>query len=84
MFDQEGKGYITGEDLQNKFVEMNLEADAGKILSRFDRDRDGQLSFSEFSKLITPIGLEYQNNNRSRSSYGSSFGSPQKLSLAQT
>lgn len=59
MFDQEGKGYISEEDLVSKFEEFTLDADARLILQRFDRDRDGRLSFSEFSKMITPLTQEY-------------------------
>jgi len=59
MFDQDDKGFISEIDLVQKFEELGLEADALKILGRFDRDRDGKLNYSEFSKLITPIGLDY-------------------------
>ena len=49
-----------------------LNADAKRIMSLFDRDRDGQLSPAEFMKLITPMSLDYQ-LNRSFSRSGSGF-----------
>jgi Ca2+-binding EF-hand superfamily protein len=50
MFDSEGKGFVTFEDLNQKFAEIGLgiDIDALRILQRFDRDRDGKLSYSEF------------------------------------
>lgn len=60
LFDWENKGYITENDLNNKFDDLLLDADAHKILGRFDSDRDGRLSLKEFEKLITPVNLEYQ------------------------
>ena len=46
-----------------------MDADAVKILSRYDRDRDGKLSLSEFLKAITPISYEYQQKQSSGLSY---------------
>jgi Ca2+-binding EF-hand superfamily protein len=60
MFDQDGKGFVTEADLGQKFAELGLEVDSLKIIQRYDRDRDGKLSLSEFLKAITPISYEYQ------------------------
>jgi Ca2+-binding EF-hand superfamily protein len=45
--------------MTSKFDELGISADPEAILSRYDRDRDGQMSYSEFSELITPQNLEY-------------------------
>lgn len=60
LFDQDGKGFITEEDLAAKFEELGLNAEPSWILGRFDRDRDGRLDLSEFTKMINPINYEYQ------------------------
>lgn len=61
LFDQEDKGFITVEDMNSKFMELELKVEAAKIFTRFDRDGDGRLDYKEFSKLVTPLGLEYLN-----------------------
>jgi EF-hand domain pair len=64
MFDTDGKGFVTEEDLAQKFAELELDADAQLILQRYDRDRDGKLSLSEFLRAINPISYEYQQSSR--------------------
>ena len=44
MFDQDNKGYITEQDLVQKFGEIELDADPARVLARYDRDRDGRLA----------------------------------------
>ena len=74
MFDQDGKGYVSELDLNQKFEELMLNADSKRIMSLFDRDRDGQLSPAEFMKLITPMSLDYQlNRSLSRSDPSGQF-----------
>lgn len=94
MFDQECKGYITGEDLLGKVVEFGLDIDVVKILQRFDSDGDAKLSYSEFSKIITPVNIDYQQRSGhspschyNRSPYRDSYSqsSPAKsISYSQT
>ena len=82
LFDQEGKGYLTEEDLAAKFEELGLtDAEPSRILGRFDRDRDGRLDLSEFTKMINPINYEYQ--GRGGSSHWGSKRYAQKTSPAQ-
>ena len=59
--------------MTKKFEELFLDAEAKKILSRFDRDRDGNLSRYEFEQLITPISNEYKWRPSFRDSHTSSF-----------
>jgi|LauGreDrversion4_2_1035121.scaffolds.fasta_scaffold384132_2 Ca2+-binding EF-hand superfamily protein len=77
MFDQDNKGYITEQDLVQKFGEIELDADPARVLARYDRDRDGRLSYGEFSKMVSPLNYEYHGRGGSSSSWGrSSFGGP--------
>ena len=43
-------------------------------MGRYDRDRDGRLSYGEFSKMISPINHEYQGRGGNSSWGRSSFG----------
>ena len=45
--------------MTSKFDELGITGDPEASLARYDRDRDGQISYSEFSELITPQNFEY-------------------------
>jgi hypothetical protein len=55
FFDQDNKGYITEADLENvqETHQINF-IDPKIVINIFDRDRDGQMNFNEFTKSITP------------------------------
>lgn len=75
MFDPNGQGFITQQDMNEKLAELKVNAEAEKIFERFDRDGDGKLSYSEFRELLTPLNSEYSSYQPRRS--GSQYsGSP--------
>lgn len=59
MFDQDNKGFITEADFAEKFTELDIFANAAKLVNRFDKDGDGSLNYSEFKDMITPLNREY-------------------------
>lgn len=61
MVDFNRSGVITIEDLRRFSYDNSLALDSGDlrvIIDRFDKDRDGRLSFSEFSDLWLPKSNE--------------------------
>ena len=41
------------------FENLNINANACKIVEKFDKDKDGKLNYSEFLKIITPKNDNY-------------------------
>lgn len=59
MFDQDNKGFITEADFAEKFAELEIYANAAKLVNRFDKDGDCSLNYSEFRDMITPLNRLY-------------------------
>lgn len=59
LFDPNSQGFITQQDMNDKFKELIINAEAEKIFERYDRDGDGRLSYSEFRELLAPLSSEY-------------------------
>lgn len=76
IFDTNSQGFITLQDMNEKFAELSVSAEAEKIFERYDKDGDGKLSYSEFRDLLTPLSSEYSSfqNRRSGSQYSGSPG----------
>jgi hypothetical protein len=59
LFDTNGKGWISPEELMTGLLDyFNLPItgiDVSLYMSRFDRDRDGRLKYSEFCDSFLPI-----------------------------
>ena len=75
IFDTNSQGFITLQDMNDKFAELSVSAEAEKIFERYDKDGDGKLSYSEFRDLLTPLSHDYSGYQARRS--GSQYsGSP--------
>jgi EF-hand domain pair len=74
LFDTQNKGFIEIQDMIDKLVELNINAEAEKIFERYDRDGDGKLSFSEFAEIVQPSDSKYS-AYAPRRSHGSPNGS---------
>jgi Ca2+-binding EF-hand superfamily protein len=59
LFDTQNRGYVSEQDLQQAFEAMNLNASVAQLISRYDKDQDGNLSFHEFQKAVTPKNRSY-------------------------
>lgn len=60
IFDTEGKGWISPEEIRNGLTSslFNLAVSSRDIslyMTRYDRDRDGKLRYSEFCDSFLPI-----------------------------
>ncbi len=75
FFDVENKGYITEADFAEKFGEFDVQLINAKLISKYDRDGDGNLSFREFTEMVTPLNRDYQGSEYLRGS-GSRHSSP--------
>ena len=63
MVDYNRDGVVTLEDLRRFSYDNSLALDNEDlciVIDRFDKDRDGMLSFSEFSDLWLPKNHEYR------------------------
>ncbi len=57
MFDRDGDGKISSQEFKavmSSLVDKLSDADADRMLREADSDRDGSISFEEFSKMILP------------------------------
>eukprot|EP01017_Pseudomicrothorax_dubius_P047572 TRINITY_DN8567_c0_g1_i1.p1 TRINITY_DN8567_c0_g1~~TRINITY_DN8567_c0_g1_i1.p1 ORF type:complete len:346 (-),score=103.20 TRINITY_DN8567_c0_g1_i1:207-1244(-) len=53
MFDKDGNGYITKEELMEFFSKSNIPADQWALIIReIDENGDGQISFKEFKEMM--------------------------------
>ncbi|KAL3874519.1 hypothetical protein ACJMK2_037525 [Sinanodonta woodiana] len=58
IFDRDGNGFICNEEL--KFVMTNLgekltDEEIGEMIKEADKDKDGQISYDDFLRLMTSI-----------------------------
>lgn len=67
IFDTNSQGFITLQDMNDKFAQLSVSAEAEKIFERYDRDGDGKLTYSEFRDLLTPLSSEYSSYQPRRS-----------------
>ena len=64
VIDVERKGAITFDSLY-KFMKNNIDSskdDVEAIFSRFDKDKDQKLNYSEFAAIVQPINFNYSVN----------------------
>lgn len=54
-FDNRGRGFVTPENLEGLAEEMNVQA----IVDYLDSDQDGKLSYTEWTRALTPKNLAY-------------------------
>lgn len=55
--DKDGNGYLTREELRRIFVQHSVFAtdrEIGQLVERYDRNKDGRISYAEFMDEITP------------------------------
>ncbi|KVI06428.1 hypothetical protein Ccrd_015241 [Cynara cardunculus var. scolymus] len=56
LFDKNNDGYIDVKELQNVLSGMGFlrvsESDCGRMIGRYDVDKDGKISFQEFLKVM--------------------------------
>lgn len=59
MFDVDGNGFISREELKSIFVESNLnEENWNKIINAIDPNKDGQISLKEFVEMMNSYWKE--------------------------
>ena len=64
LFEFENTGYVYINDIMQIWSELSVEIDelaAQLFIQRFDKDKDGKLSFYEFCDAFSPIRKEYAN-----------------------
>lgn len=57
VFDKDGNGFISAEELQSVLESMGLEqgrklVDCHRMIQKVDADGDGQVSFDEFKRMM--------------------------------
>lgn len=69
MMDYTKTGNLVLADLEQFCANNNIgltSSDLTVLIDRFDRDRDGSISFSEFQDIFTPQTMEYRNTLNDR------------------
>ena len=64
IFEKEGRGYITKEDLKFGFNSLGLsfnDIDINLIMKRFDLKKKNNINFQEFFDMLVPFYSEYRN-----------------------
>ena len=69
MMDKDKNGYLTLAEIDRfalaNYLGLDTE-DCAIIIDRFDKDRDGRLSFAEFCAIFSPDTLEYRKSMQDR------------------
>jgi hypothetical protein len=63
-FDVKGRGYISKKCFENQ--ELGLELDVDALIEELDIDGDGKLSYTEWTRALTPKSLVYSAQNGKR------------------
>ena len=64
IFEKEGQGFITKEDLKYGFDSLGLNFDENDIIlimKRFDLKKKNNINFQEFFDMVVPFDSEYRN-----------------------
>ena len=64
IFEKDGRGFLTKEDLKDGFNLLNLnlnDKDINLIMKRFDLKKKNNINFQEFFDMIVPFDSEYRN-----------------------
>ena len=74
IFDKKGRGYVSKLEFELALNDLGIFPTKDEMylfFKRFDKDADGLLRFSEFSKAVLPISNEYAiiMNNRNPKYY---------------
>lgn len=70
LFDRKGRGYITSSELEKALANLGVFPSRDELyllFRRYDKDSDGLIRFSDFSKIINPTSLEYSSLLKERS-----------------
>ena len=64
IFEKDGRGFLTKEDLKDGFSLLNLnlnDKDINLIMKRFDLKKKNNINFQEFFDMLVPFDSEYRN-----------------------
>ena len=64
IFEKDGRGFLTKEDLKDGFNLLNLnlnDKDLNLIMKRFDLKKKNNINFQEFFDMMVPFDSEYRN-----------------------
>ena len=64
IFEKEGRGFLTKEDIKFGFNSLGLnfnENDINLIMKRFDLKKKNNINFQEFFDMLVPFYFEYRN-----------------------
>jgi Ca2+-binding EF-hand superfamily protein len=64
IFEKDGRGFLTKEDLKDGFNLLNLnlnDKDINLIIKRFDLKKKNNINFQEFFDMLVPFDSEYRN-----------------------
>jgi len=64
IFEKDGRGFITKEDLKDGFNSLNLnlnDKEINLIMKRFDLKKKNNINFQEFFDMLVPFDSEYRN-----------------------
>ena len=64
IFEKDGRGFLTKEDLRDGFNLLNLnlnDKDINLIMKRFDLKKKNNINFQEFFDMLVPFDSEYRN-----------------------
>ena len=64
IFEKDGRGFLTKENLKDGFNLLNLnlnDKDINLIMKRFDLKKKNNINFQEFFDMIVPFDSEYRN-----------------------
>ena len=64
IFEKDGRGFLTKEDLKDGFNLLNLnlnDKDINLIMKRFDLKKKNNINFQEFFDMLVPFDSEYRN-----------------------
>ena len=64
IFEKDGRGFLTKEDLKDGFNLLNLnlnDKDINLIMKRFDLKKKNNINFQEFFDMMVPFDSEYRN-----------------------
>lgn len=70
LFDRKGRGYITSSELEKALANLGIFPTRDELyllFRRYDKDSDGLVRFSDFSKMMNPTSSEYSNLLKERS-----------------
>ena len=65
IFEKDGRGFLTKEDLKDGFNLLNLnlnDKELNLIMKRFDLKKKNNINFQEFFDMLIPFDSEYRNN----------------------